>query len=261
MINKIKEKIKDLSKGKLLIGTLGVCCIGIILIFAIGSITLPTEPFDKNQIFKNNLDYGNFSDDGIDYYLTVYGFTDLNENQLSNFKGYTVKVESLNKDGTVSSSIPNTIPDLYPIDGKVFFSSIKLNNNLLNDVDKIIVTVTDDSGNIVQTIEKKIILSQDTSSNNENSSSKSDSKYQIRITYDGEWTGLLEGENPPLKYTGYGTKTIDITNLGYDDMVVFSVEKSDFGSGILKVELLKDGAVVQEKSAYSYEIAVIDYTK
>ena len=71
--------------------------------------------------------------------------------------------------------------------------------------------------------------------------------YKAVIKYDGDWYASLGSPEYPVKYSGYGSKTITMDCAVWDkvDMVV---QKQDYGEGELKIQLLKNGEVVAENS-------------
>ncbi len=94
-----------------------------------------------------------------------------------------------------------------------------------------------------------------TSTSNDNSANdggvsdetSSYSGYQVRITYDGSWSGAIGSTDSTTSYDGSGSETIDLGEVSYD-IVSAVIQKMDGGSGELKVEILKDGEVVKEGS-------------
>lgn len=85
------------------------------------------------------------------------------------------------------------------------------------------------------------------SSGGSSDDSSSSSGYQVRISYDGDWSGSLGAGGSVRSVDGSGTETFDIEE---DDPFVVSAnaQKQDSGSGELTVQILEDGEVVSEQS-------------
>lgn len=80
--------------------------------------------------------------------------------------------------------------------------------------------------------------------------------YQVRISYDGEWSGSIGGESSTRSVDGSGTETFDIE--GDPFIVSANGQKEDDGSGELTVEILKDGTVIaSESTTASYGVAQV----
>lgn len=69
---------------------------------------------------------------------------------------------------------------------------------------------------------------------------------QVKIIYDGEWSGAAGDAGSINSISGSGDKTIDIP----DDANIISAnaQKKDSSSDKLTVQILKDGEVVKESS-------------
>jgi len=87
-------------------------------------------------------------------------------------------------------------------------------------------------------------------------SSEQDSSYQVRINYDGEWSGSVGGEGSSRSVDGSGTETFDID--GDPFIVSANAQKQDDGSGELAVEILQDGEVIaRETTSAEYGLAQV----
>ena len=71
--------------------------------------------------------------------------------------------------------------------------------------------------------------------------------YKAVIKYDGSWYASVGNPDYPKEYSGHGSKTISL-DCAMWDMVDMEVQKQDYGEGELKIQLLKNGEVVAEKS-------------
>jgi len=84
----------------------------------------------------------------------------------------------------------------------------------------------------------------------------SDSSYQVRISYDGEWSGSISGDGSSRTVDGSGTETFDID--GDPFIVSANGQKRDDGSGTLTVEILQGGEVIARQStSASYGVAQV----
>lgn len=71
--------------------------------------------------------------------------------------------------------------------------------------------------------------------------------YQVKITTDGSWSGSIGTTDGTNSYDGDGSEVIDVTN-DTSSIVSAVIQKSGGGSDSLKVDILKDGQVVNSKS-------------
>lgn len=84
--------------------------------------------------------------------------------------------------------------------------------------------------------------------------------YQVKVDYDGEWSGSFGSAGGQRTVDGSGAETVDI---GGDDVSIVSasVQKQDDGSGEMTVQILKDGEVVKESSTSGeYGVVTISYS-
>ena len=87
-------------------------------------------------------------------------------------------------------------------------------------------------------------------------SDSSDSSYQVRISYDGEWSGSISGDGSSRTVDGSGTETFDVD--GDPFIVSGNGQKRDDGSGTLAVEILQGGEVIAKQStSASYGVAQV----
>jgi len=81
-----------------------------------------------------------------------------------------------------------------------------------------------------------------------NSNNGNNEGTQIKVIYDGSWSGALStGDGSSKTIEGTGNETINVTN-NTMDMVSANAQKMDGGSGELKIQLLKNGEVKKESS-------------
>ena len=83
------------------------------------------------------------------------------------------------------------------------------------------------------------------STSNGNSASQAQGK-QIKIIYDGEWSGAAGDAGSVNSISGSGDKTIDVDNSAH--IISANAQKQDAGSSELTIQILKDGKVVKEAS-------------
>lgn len=87
-----------------------------------------------------------------------------------------------------------------------------------------------------------------------------ESEYQVRVSYDGEWSGAMGGDSM-WSVDGEGTETMDIDA---EDMGIISAnaQKQDDSGGELTIQILKNGEVVEETSTTAeYGIAQVTYSE
>ncbi|WP_144900813.1 hypothetical protein [Halobellus captivus] len=77
----------------------------------------------------------------------------------------------------------------------------------------------------------------------------SGSSYQVRITYQGEWSGAIGSEGSTRSVDGSGTRTFDID--GDPFIVSANAQKQDDSSRELMVQILQGGEVIAEESTSS----------
>lgn len=84
--------------------------------------------------------------------------------------------------------------------------------------------------------------------------------FQIRISYDGEWSGTIGTLGNSRSVDGSGTETFDIKESN-PDTVSTNAQKQDDSSGTLTVQILKNGDVVKESTTSAeYGIAQTTYS-
>jgi len=87
-------------------------------------------------------------------------------------------------------------------------------------------------------------------------SDSSDSSYQVRISYDGEWSGSISGDGSSRTVDGSGTETFNIDG---DPLIVSANgQKRDDGSDTLTVEILQgDEVIARQSTSASYGVAQV----
>jgi len=87
-------------------------------------------------------------------------------------------------------------------------------------------------------------------------SSEGDPSYQVRISYNGEWSGSISEGGSSRSVDGSGTETFDID--GNPSIVSVNAQKSDDSSNELTVEILQDGEVIaRETTSAEYGLAQV----
>jgi hypothetical protein len=87
-------------------------------------------------------------------------------------------------------------------------------------------------------------------------STEQSSSYQVRISYDGEWSGSIGGDGSSRTVDGSGTETFDVD--GDPFIVSANGQKQDDSSGELSVEILQDGEVIaRETTSAEYGLAQV----
>ena len=87
-----------------------------------------------------------------------------------------------------------------------------------------------------------------TSSSDSSSSGDDVSGVQVKVTYDGQWSGsIMDGEGTSQSFDGTGPETIDVEGDSWS-MVSTTFQKRDIGSGKMTVEIIKDGKVAKSGS-------------
>jgi len=71
--------------------------------------------------------------------------------------------------------------------------------------------------------------------------------YKAVISYEGSWYAEMGDPNYLEKKSDYGTKTYTLDCAAWD-RIALDVQKQDYGEGELKVQLLRNGEVVEEQS-------------
>lgn len=93
-----------------------------------------------------------------------------------------------------------------------------------------------------------------------NDDSSSNEALQIKITYPGEWTASIGDKNNSNYYEGTGDKLFNIDEDDYD-VIAAAVQKKTSGSDTLKVEVIKDGNVVdKESTTEEYGVVTVSTT-
>jgi hypothetical protein len=71
--------------------------------------------------------------------------------------------------------------------------------------------------------------------------------YKAVISYEGSWYAEMGDPNYLVKESDYGNKTYTLDCAAWD-RIALDVQKQDYGEGELKVQLLRNGEVVEEQS-------------
>jgi PGF-CTERM protein len=82
-------------------------------------------------------------------------------------------------------------------------------------------------------------------SDTSDSTATSNSDYQIRVAYGGDWSGNVGTDGSSRSVDGSGTETIDI-DAQEGDIVSANAQKDDDSSDELSVQILRDGDVIQQ---------------
>lgn len=94
-------------------------------------------------------------------------------------------------------------------------------------------------------------------SNDDKESETSYSGYQVKVIYDGSWSGAAGGTDSINSYDGTGDETIDLGDVPYG-IVSANAQKQDGSSDKLTIQILKDGKVVKEGStSAAYGVAQV----
>ena len=89
---------------------------------------------------------------------------------------------------------------------------------------------------------------QNTQTNTNNSGSTSDaSGVQVKVIYDGEWSGAITTGDTSNSVSGSGEDTIDVNTTSFG-VVSANAQKMDGGDGKLTIQIIKDGKVAKESS-------------
>lgn len=97
--------------------------------------------------------------------------------------------------------------------------------------------------------------SNDSSNNTENSTTDEAKGVQVKVTYSGKWSGAIGSGGSSNTVSGTGDKVIDLDEGG---IVSANAQKQDASSETLKIQILKDGKVIEEASTDSeYGVASV----
>ncbi|WP_254535261.1 hypothetical protein [Halomarina litorea] len=96
-----------------------------------------------------------------------------------------------------------------------------------------------------------------TSGSGSNSGDSSDgANLEVRIQYDGQWTGSISAGGSARSVDGSGTETIDIDDSA--SIVSANAQKQDDRSGTLTIQILSNGEVLKESStSAAYGVASV----
>ncbi len=82
--------------------------------------------------------------------------------------------------------------------------------------------------------------------------------YKVSIQYEGSWYAEMGNPNYLVKESGYGPKEFTLDCAAWERVAV-DAQKQDYGSGEFKVQLLRNGEVVAEKSTTNTSSVIINY--
>ncbi|WP_409201033.1 zinc ribbon domain-containing protein [Methanobrevibacter sp. DSM 116169] len=82
---------------------------------------------------------------------------------------------------------------------------------------------------------------------NESPVIKSSNPYQVRVIYNGSWSGDVGIADLPISRSGYGNELIFIDGAPWDNVNAV-VYKNDASDKNLTIQLLQDGKVIKENS-------------
>ena len=82
---------------------------------------------------------------------------------------------------------------------------------------------------------------------NESDNSPSSTPFEVVISYDGDWYGRLGDVDHPSERSGSGNQTYRLSCAAWDEAFA-NIQKTDYGSGELKVQLLKNSKVIAENT-------------
>lgn len=71
---------------------------------------------------------------------------------------------------------------------------------------------------------------------------------QVKIIYDGSWSGSILNGSSSSSYSGDGNETINITNSSDYSTVSATIQKQGGNSRDLKVQIIRDGEVKKEEN-------------
>lgn len=85
---------------------------------------------------------------------------------------------------------------------------------------------------------------------------ETEATYQVRIIYDGDWSGSVGGDGSTRSVDGTGTETFDVD--GDPFIVSANAQKQDDSNNELTVEILENGEVIaQESTTAGYGLAQV----
>lgn len=82
--------------------------------------------------------------------------------------------------------------------------------------------------------------------------------YKVVINYEGSWYAEMGNPNYLVKESGYGTKEFVLDCAAWERIAI-DAQKQDYGEGEFKVQLLRNGEVVAEKSTTNTSNLIINY--
>ncbi|WP_042708047.1 hypothetical protein [Methanobrevibacter wolinii] len=98
-----------------------------------------------------------------------------------------------------------------------------------------------------------------TTSTNTGTNDNTVSGTQVKVIYDGSWSGALaNGTGNSKSIEGSGTETINVSD-STTDLISANAQKRDSGDGELKIQIIKNGKVTKESSTTA-EYGIADVT-
>ena len=261
-----------------------VCCIGLIIIGAIGGILFPDSNTSEHRYYMQNSSFlipddcsvreggGQpgvallVRDDGsevtvFDYYPPHFDSSEhIDSNDTFDVDGVTVNKIKFHYNNGLSFTDYFFTKD--NIDYRVVFNDETTpDDNLVRSIVKTMDTThgsLNDHENVFTVSEgtdKEDRYDSYTGSSNSNSNSGSsdtndnlgDSDVQVRIICKGGWSGTIGVGTSSSTYSGKGDKIINLDGSS-SDIVAAVIQKDNGGNGKLKVEIIKNGNVKKESS-------------
>ncbi|RAP43432.1 hypothetical protein [uncultured Methanosphaera sp.] len=71
---------------------------------------------------------------------------------------------------------------------------------------------------------------------------------QVKIIYDGSWSGSINNGDGSSTYSGDGNETINVTNSSDYSIVSAAIQKQGGNSRELKVQIIRNGEIKKEQS-------------
>lgn len=79
---------------------------------------------------------------------------------------------------------------------------------------------------------------------------------QVKIIYDGSWSGAIANGGTSSSYSGDGNETINVTNSSDYSIVSATIQKQGGNSRDLKVQIIRNGEIKKEQNT-SAEYGVV----
>lgn len=192
----------------------------------------------------------------------------------SSDSGYQVRVRyngewsgSISGDGS-SRSVDGSGTETFDVDGDPFIvsanaqkqddSSNELVIEILED-GEVIASKRTSAGYGVAQVTSEDGIDEGGDSDSTDDSGDSGSSYEVRIEYNGEWSGTVGSGGSTSSVDGSGTETIEID--GDPNIISANAQKQEANSDELVIQILEDGEVVKESSTTAeYGVAQVSYS-